>query len=82
MMDYFRDGELSSEKEEIVLSTFGEFKNQIIFTATLKSEEMGKYKGRENIKAIDYSPNEDSHILSSKYKRKFDVIMKSMMVKI
>ena len=81
MMDYFRDGELSSEKEEVVLTTFGEFKNQIIFTATLKTEEMGKYKGRKKIKAIDYSPNVDSHILSGKYSRKFKTIMKAMMVK-
>ena len=82
MMDYFRDGELSSEKEEIVLSTFGDFTNQIIFTATLKAEEMGKYKGRKKIKAIDYSSNVDSHILSSKYKRQFKTIMKEMMVKV
>ncbi len=82
MMDYFRDGELSTEKEESVLSIFGEFENQIIFTATLKKEEMGKYKGRKGIKAIDYSINADSHILSDKYKRRFKMIMKTMMVKI
>ena len=82
MMDYFRDGELSSEKEEVVLSTFGEFKNQIIFTATLKAEEMGKYKGRKKIKAIDYSSNIDSHILSSKFTKRFKTIMRSMMIKV
>ena len=82
MMDYFRDGELSSEKEEVVLSTFGKFKKQIIFTATLKVEEMGKYKGRKKIKAIDYSSNIDSHILSSKFTKRFKTIMRSIMIKV
>lgn len=82
MMDYFRDGELSSEKEETVLSTFGKLKNQLIFTATLKTEELGKYKGRKKIRAIDYSTNVDSHILSREYKRRFKTLMKSMMIKI
>ena len=82
MMDYFRDGELSSEKEEVVLSTFGKFRNQIIFTATLKAEEMGKYKGRKKIKAIDYSLNVDSHILSSEFTKRFKTIMRAMMIKL
>ena len=41
---------------------------------------MGKYNARKSIKAIDYSPNEDSHILSEKYLRKFKTIMKGIMV--
>ena len=80
MMDFFRDGELSSEKEEVVLQIFSEFKNQIIFTATLKEEELGKYEKNKEIKAINYSENEDSHILSTKHNRKFMNILKSMMI--
>lgn len=54
IMDYFRDGELSSVKEESVIQTFGELNNQKNFTATLKSEEMGKYKSLNEINGIDY----------------------------
>ena len=80
MMDYFRDGELSSEKEEIVLKEFALFKNQIIFTATLKDEELGKYEKKRGIKAINYSDNTDSHILDVRFNRKFRNILKAMMI--
>lgn len=82
MMDYFRDGKLSSEKEEVVLLSFGEFGNQIIFTATLKAEEMVNYKRRKKIKAIDYSANVDSHVLSSEFTKRFKTIMGTTMIKL
>lgn len=82
IMDYFRDGELSTEKEERVLKGFSILKNQIIFTATLKDEELGKYERRENINAISYSGNVDSHILSSTYNQRFRDILKSMMINV
>jgi hypothetical protein len=82
MMDFFRDGELSSEKEESVLFLFSSLKNQKIFTATLKTEELGKYKKRKNINSIDYSENKESHILSKKYTKEFKEILESMMITI
>lgn len=82
MMDFFRDGELSTEKEDIVLNLFSKMKNQIIFTATLKVEELGKYKKNRKIHGIDYSANEDSHILSSRYVASFKRLLKPMMVKL
>lgn len=82
MMDFFRDGELSTEKEKTVLQLFSALKNQIIFTATLKSEELGKYKRKKKINGIDYSVNNDSHILSERYVRQFKKLLAPMIVKI
>ncbi|WP_031492638.1 hypothetical protein [Succinivibrio dextrinosolvens] len=67
IMDYFRDGELSTEKEDIVIRKFEELPNQIIFTATLKDQEYGKYSSYKKINAIDYSKNKASHILNPSY---------------
>ena len=82
MMDYFRDGELSTDKESVVLHLFSELKNQKIFTATLKKEELGKYNNVRIINPIDYSSNEDSHILTSKEVGRFRTLLSSMMVKL
>lgn len=82
MMDYFRDGELSSEKEDVVIEKFGELDNQIIFTATLKKEELGKYESYKGINAIDYSVNEDSHILAAKYVDGLRELLSPMMINI
>ena len=80
MMDYFRDGELSSIKEDTVLTLFSELKNQIIFTATLKEEELDKYNNYSGIHAINYSANAASHILSSSYSNDFRKLLKSLML--
>lgn len=82
MMDGFRDGELSTEKEEIVLSKFGELANQIIFSVTLKEQELGKYSSYENINALDYSTNMSSHILSASYVERFKELLSLLMIKL
>lgn len=82
MMDFFRDGELSTDKEDKVLGLFGELSNQIIFTATLKEQELGKYNDYENINAIDYSSNIDSHILSVSHVTEFKKLLEALMVKV
>ena len=82
MMDYFRDGELSTDKEDMVIKLFDKLSNQIIFSATLKEQELGKYFDYENINAIDYSSNEDSHILSNYYVTEFKKLLKELMVNI
>ena len=80
MMDFFRDGELSTEKENIVLTQFENLHNQVIFTATLKKEELGKYRDMRRIAAIDYSENIASHILSSKNNEVFAKLLKPLMI--
>ncbi len=82
MMDYFRDGELSTEKENTVLKEFGELSNQIIFTATLKEQELGKYAAYTDINAIDYSVNAASHILEEKYVSNLKRLLKPLMIKL
>ena len=82
MMDYFRDGELSTEKEDIVLREFSDLPNQIIFTATLKEQELGKYANYENINAIDYSVHAASHIMNKNYVSSFKRLLKALMVKL
>lgn len=80
MMDFFRDGELSTEKESVVLSKFTELSNQIIFTATLKKEELGKYDNMEGITAIDYSSNAASHVLNDRHISSFAKLLKPLML--
>ncbi len=82
MMDFFRDGELSTEKEETVIELFSSLKNQVVFTATLKKEELGKYKNKKGINGIDYSVNIDSHILSKEYASQFKELLKHMLVEL
>ena len=80
-MDYFRDGELSSDKENYVLNTFKQFiDTQIIFTATLKNEEMNKYDKYKFINQINYSTNQPSHILSAKNNSDFRELLKKLMI--
>ena len=81
-MDYFRDGELSSYKEDRVIKGFSELKNQIIFTATLKNEEMSKYRDRKGINGIDYSVNKESHILMQDNVPEFQKLLQPMMVEL
>ena len=82
IMDYFRDGELSSYKEDRVIKGFSELKNQIIFTATLKNEEMSKYRDRKGINGIDYSVNKESHILMQDNVPEFQKLLQPMMVEL
>ncbi|MCK5606694.1 hypothetical protein KAR91_32630 [Candidatus Pacearchaeota archaeon] len=67
MVDSFRDGELSSKKEDGMLNIYEKMNKQIILTSTLKDEEYreDKYKSSVKINAIDYSTHEDSKILSA-----------------
>ncbi|TKI54806.1 hypothetical protein E8L90_04765 [Brevibacillus antibioticus] len=67
VMDYFRDGELSSSKERKVLELFGKSKNQVILTVTLKEQELGKYDNHEFINHIDYTPHTPSKLLTTTY---------------
>ncbi|HBI2227459.1 TPA: hypothetical protein KZI25_002887, partial [Listeria monocytogenes] len=43
VIDSFRAEDLSTERENVVINLFNQLENQIIFTTTLKKEEIGKY---------------------------------------
>lgn len=66
IVDSFREGELSTDKEARALSKYKMLENQIIFTATLKTEEGHKYKDDPDLNDICYDPNTTSHILNEK----------------
>ena len=55
---------LSSAREERALPLFMGLPNQVIFTATLKGEEAGKYRDKEGINSIDYTGYTVSKLLS------------------
>lgn len=67
LIDSFREGELSSSKEEIMIQEFIKLDKQIILTSTLKDEEYdsNKYYKIEGINVIDYSQVEDSKLLQN-----------------
>ena len=64
VVDGFREGEISTLKEDVIIKEFAQLPNQIIFTATLKEQENGKYNNLNNVNKINYSDNKTSHILN------------------
>ncbi|MBA0035963.1 hypothetical protein HS962_06935 [Pantoea sp. BIGb0393] len=79
IIDSFRDGEISTEKEKIILNLFKKLNKQIILSATLKDEEYEANKYHEDgmINSLDYSYHRDSKILSTKYSEEFKKIIDS-----
>lgn len=77
IIDSFRDGEISSVKEEKMLKNYVKRYKQVILTATLKTEEYSflKYSEMKNINAIDYSMNEDNKILQKSHCIEFNKIL-------
>ncbi|MBE2169240.1 MULTISPECIES: hypothetical protein [unclassified Cobetia] len=73
VVDSFRDGEISTAKEEKMLSLYGESKRQVIVTSTLKDEEYinFKYLDLMNANLIDYSGHGDSKILTKDHMDEF-----------
>lgn len=78
VMDYFRDGELSTQKESTVIKEFKKLSNQVIFTVTLKEQELGKYDNIENINHIDYVQHEAFKLLQESYVSRFMDILKEL----
>ena len=66
VIDSFRAEELSSAREERALPLFMGLPNQVIFTATLKGEEAGKYHDKDGINNIDYTDYTVNKLLSDK----------------
>lgn len=82
VIDSFRAEDLSTGKEQIVLEISKSIGNQIIFTTTLKREELGKYDTLEGINHINYLSHTPSKILDSKYVAGFTDLMSNLSVKI
>lgn len=82
VIDSFRAEDLSTKKEKIVLEKFGCLTNQIIFTTTLKDEEMGKYDNVAGINHIDYKDHAPSKMLSFHYCKRFSQLLADFMFNI
>lgn len=77
IIDSFREGELSTSKEKLMIKEFIKLDKQVILTSTLKDEEYDseKYFKMENINVLDYSKIEDSKILQSTFNNDFRAIL-------
>lgn len=66
IIDAFREGEISSGKENLMIDKFAAINNQVLISATLKDEEYksGKYVSSSKVNVIDYSKHIDNKILS------------------
>lgn len=82
IMDSFRAEDLSTDKEERVLTMFAELSNQCILTTTLKSEEVGKYSERSDINLIDYSNHMSFKLLSEAYVFEFKMLLETLHIDI
>ncbi len=72
IVDSFRAEELSTSREERALPLFQELSNQVIFSATLKGQESGKYKSRIGVNNIDYAGYTAGKLLSESDNEEFN----------
>ena len=82
VIDSFRAEDLSTMKEDIVLDLYKSLSNQVIFTTTLKREELGKYDSREDINHIDYTGHAPSKMLSPNYVEEFCNLISGLSINI
>lgn len=75
IIDSFRAEDLSTGKEKTVIEKYMELDNQIIFTTTLKDEEIGKYDDSTGINHIDYKGHAPSKMLTPEYCEQFDQLV-------
>ncbi|HHE0502637.1 TPA: hypothetical protein ACN36P_002559 [Vibrio parahaemolyticus] len=76
VVDSFRDGELSTYKEEKILDIYTSLGKQVILTSTLKKQEYQQDKyNYQGITSIDYSNHEDGKLLSSLHNDSFSKII-------
>ncbi|MES2806922.1 MAG: hypothetical protein V4652_15275 [Bacteroidota bacterium] len=77
IIDSFREGELSSSKETLMLKEYIKLNKQVILTSTLKDEEYDsdKYYKIDNLNVIDYSMLADSKILQDVFVEDFKIIL-------
>ena len=82
VVDSFRAEDLSTPKEAIVIDLFSRIPNQVIFTTTLKTEELGKYDKMRDIHHIDYKDHIASKMLTSDHLPEFKQIMASLSINV
>lgn len=84
VIDSFREGELSTSKEKIIIDYFRQLPNQVIFTATLKEEEYNKYESKEfsHINKIDYSEIKTCHLLNKSFVYDLKKLLKNFSINI
>ena len=82
VVDSFRAEDLSTPKEAIVIDFYSSIPNQVIFTTTLKTEELGKYDKMQNVHHIDYKDHIASKMLTSDYLSEFKQIMSSLSISV
>ena len=82
LVDSFRAEELSTGREENLLPLFLELENQVILTATLKNEEVGKYRNVDGINNIDLSGYEPNKLLSASYVEAFNSKVREFGIKL
>lgn len=82
IIDSFRAEDLSTTKENIVLELCRSKDNQMIFTTTLKTEELGKYDNLSGINHIDYLHHAPSKILSNADNEKFRDLLSNLAIEL
>lgn len=80
IIDCYRDGELSTAKENRLLKMMKDFKNQIILTVTLKDEEEGKYSALKYINHISYDSHEVCKLLKQEYAKDLEMELKDFAI--
>ena len=82
IIDCFRDGELSSKKENNLLNLLKDFNNQVILTVTLKEEETNKYNSLDYINHIKYDTHEVCHLLNNQFVKDFKDEIQNFAIKL
>lgn len=82
LIDSFRAEELSTSREERALPFFVDLPNQVIFSATLKGQEVGKYHGKADINDIDYAGYRVNKLLSEDDNEEFSAKVASFGIRI
>lgn len=80
VVDSFRAEDLSTTKENIVLDLYKSLPNQVIFTTTLKLEELGKYDSRTDLHHIDYKDHTASKMLTDEYVNDFCELLSNLSI--
>lgn len=82
IIDSFRAEDLSTGKEDTVLEISKAVGNQVIFTTTLKHEEIGKYDTLTGVNHIDYQTHAPSKILNNIFVEDFISLLRDLSIKV
>lgn len=84
IIDCFRDGEVSTDKELKMVREYQGLKKQVILTSTLKTQEYStnKYTNSAQLNAIDYSQIQANKLLRSSFCPEFEKILVSFNIEI